>query len=119
MLFLCNFDRIIRIWFVNPCVQAFFVKYRLCIVEIVKHVSASAPQLPLQIVDEWLRCALQRPAPLLDLEAVSSLVDAVYGRIVTAEQLGPVYPQTAELMKLCLEYKNDDPRVLSEVLAGL
>ncbi|XP_023336728.1 exportin-5 [Eurytemora carolleeae] len=94
----------------------FFIKYRLCIVEIVKHISSSNPATPLALLDEWLRFSLTTPAPLVDLEAISTLLDAVYSKL-TLEQLNLIYPQTAALMQLCIEFKSEDSQVLSEVLS--
>ena len=88
----------------------FFIKYRLCIVEIVKHISSSNPSVPLCLLDEWLRVSLSSPKPLVDLEAISTLLDAVYSKL-TMEQLNLIYPQTAALTQLCIEFKSDDPQV--------
>ena len=88
----------------------FFIKYRLCIVEIVKHISSSNPATPLALLDEWLRFSITTPAPLVDLEAISTLLDAVYSKL-TLEQLNLIYPQTAALMQLCIEFKAEDSQV--------
>lgn len=97
--------------------KAFFAKYRLCIIEIVKQISLSSPALPLAVIDEWLRYTLVQPNPLVELEALSSLIDAVYSKMTSAVQLAPIHPQTTALMKLCLDFKSEDPRVSSEVLS--
>ena len=53
-------------------------------------VSLSSPGLPLVVIDEWLRFALVQPNPLVDLEALSSLIDAVYSKVgFRKELLGP------------------------------
>ena len=52
---------------------------------------------------------------LRDLEAINVCLDAVYGKIVTCEQLRPVHPQTVALVKLCLDFKSDDLKIQSEV----
>ena len=45
----------IHITTIDGWTQAFFVKYKLIIVEIVKQISGLNPAVPLGIIDEWLR----------------------------------------------------------------
>ena len=45
--------------------------------EIVKHVSLVNPVVPLSIVDEWLRQVLLQPDPMVELEAISSLLGRI------------------------------------------
>jgi len=98
--------------------KGFFAKYRIIVIEIVKQISGLNPAVPLGILDEWLRTSLSAgtASPLVDLEAISSLLDAVYSKL-NQDQLKPIHQQTAGLMQICLEYTHQDPRVLSEVLS--
>ena len=69
--------------------------------------------------DEWLRVTLTTGSHagtlLRDLEAINVCLDAVYGKILTSEQLRPVYPHTVAAVKVCLDFKSEDLKIQSEV----
>ena len=98
--------------------HGFFVKYRLCIVETVRIIAASQPLLPLQLLDTWLREVLAAPSPsLLDLEAISCLLDATFSKLVSAEQVQPLAQLALPLLQLLLHHPSTSPILLSELLS--
>jgi len=100
--------------------KQFFIKYRLCIIDVVKNLSVSvSPVLAFNILDNWLREVLvQQPLPpVSELEAIAALLDAVFFKITNVDALKPVATQTAALVKLCLDFKCDCPRVMSELIS--
>jgi len=100
---------------------AFFLKYRLVILENVRVISAGQPQLPLSLLDSWLRATLQ-PAPagpsLTDLEAISSLLDSTFSRILTSEHVTVVAGVAGPLLQLLLSQPaSAPPAITSELLS--
>ena len=77
--------------------HAAFTKYRLCILENVRHIALAAPLLPLGHLDAWLRAVLAEPLPALpELEAISALLDATLSKLAEPEQVQEVAAREAE-----------------------
>ena len=96
----------------------FFVKYRLCILENVRIISTSQPLLPLMLLDTWLRAVLSTGEPsLLDLEAISPLLDSTFSKLTTADQVQPLSHLAVPLLQLLLSHSSDSPTILSELLS--
>ena len=97
---------------------AFFIKYRLCILENVRVISTSQPLLPLVLLDQWLRSTISNPSPnLVDLEAISSLLDSTFAKLNGADQVQGVSHIAVPLLQLLLSYSSPSPTILSEVLS--
>ena len=98
---------------------AFFLKYRLCILENVRVISATQPLLPLVHLDQWLRSTLASPAPNIpDLEAISSLLDSTFSKLSSADLVQPVSHIAVPLLQLLLSQPlSSSSSVLSEVLS--
>lgn len=98
--------------------HGFFVKYRLCIVENVRVISASNPLMPLSLLDRWLREVLSTSPPsLLDLEAISNLLDSTFSKLTEPEQVQPVSHLAVPLLQLVLTHPATSPLLVSELLS--
>eukprot|EP00092_Neocalanus_flemingeri_P018049 GFUD01019534.1.p1 GENE.GFUD01019534.1~~GFUD01019534.1.p1 ORF type:complete len:1164 (-),score=281.09 GFUD01019534.1:284-3775(-) len=97
---------------------AFFIKYRLCILENVRVVANGKPLLPLTLLDQWLRATLSKPTPdMTDLEAISSLLDSTFSKLMSVEQVQPVSHLAVPLLQLLLSHTASSPSILSELLS--
>jgi len=97
---------------------AFFLKYRLCILENVRVVATAQPLLPLTLLDQWLRSTISKPSPdMTDLEAISTLLDSTFSKLVKIEQVQPVSHLAVPLLQLLLSHPSTSPSILSELLS--
>jgi len=97
---------------------SFFVKYKLCIVDIVKQITQKAPTMILSYLDVWIRSILSGdPINLVHLEAIPPLLDATFSKLLTPSQLSGLSPTGVQLLKLFLEHPTKDPLILSELLS--
>jgi len=97
---------------------AFFLKYRLCILENIRVIASAQPLLLLTLLDQWLRATLsQEPTNMVDLEAISTLLDSTFSRLVTVEQVQPVSHLAVPLLQLLLSHPTKSPTILSELLS--
>jgi len=97
---------------------AFFLKYRLCILENVRVISNSQPILLLTHLDQWLRVTLTQESPdMVQLEAISTLLDSTFSKLLTAEQVQPVSHLAVPLLQLLLSHPTKSPAILSELLS--
>ena len=100
--------------------QNFFIKYRLCILENVRIISATQPLLPMMQLDVWLRAVLSSSEPsLADLEAISPLLDSTFSKLTTAEQVQSVSHVAVPLLQLLLAHSSPSPAILSELLSSI
>ena len=97
---------------------AFFIKYRLFILENVRVIASAQPLLPLVHLDKWLRSTISSPSPsLVDLEAVSSLLDSTFSKLTGGDQVQQVSHIAVPLLQLLLSYTSPSPAILSEILS--
>jgi len=96
----------------------FFLKYRLCIIETVRVLSSKQLRYILSHLDQWLRSALSNECPsMVDLEAISTLLDSTFSKLLSAEHVKPVADIVVPLLQLLLSHPSKDPLVLSELLS--
>ena len=97
---------------------AFFLKYRLCILENVRVIAATQPQLPLVLLDQWLRASLGTASPsVVDLDAISSLLDSTFFKMTSSEAVAGVSGLAVPLLQLLLQHHSTSPTILSELLS--
>jgi len=97
---------------------AFFIKYRLCILENVRVIATNQPILPLTLLDQWLRSTLSKPETnMTDLEAISTLLDSTFSKLVSVEQIQPVAHLAVPLLQILLSHPTTSPTILSELLS--
>jgi len=100
--------------------HAAFTKYRLCILENVRHIALAAPLLPLGHLDAWLRAVLAEPTPALpELEAISALLDATFSKLTEPEQVQEVAHLAVPLLQLLLQPPPSSPLIMSELLSSI
>ena len=98
---------------------AFFLKYRLCILENVRIIASTQPLLPLVLLDQWLRTTINNPNPnKTDLEAISSLLDSTFSKLTSVEQVQPLSHISVPLLQLLLSNSSTScPVIQSELLS--
>lgn len=111
--------------------SVFFSKYRVILFEIIKLISAMSPILPYHFTDGWLRSVLTGPhnfgkgnsvctqeSPIyLELEAIQLILDAALSRLKDPDELQPILAPASELLKLCLDFRTQDPCLTSVILS--
>ena len=67
-------------------------------------------------IDQWLRMALAQESPdMVQLEAISTLLDNTFSKLVTVEQVQPVSHLAVPLLQLLLSHPTKSPAILSEL----
>jgi len=96
----------------------FFVKYKLCIVDIVKQITLKTPLMILTYLDLWIRSIISSTSiNQIELEAIAPLLDATFSKLLSPEQLQSLSPPGILLLKLCLDHPTKEPLILSELLS--
>jgi len=69
-------------------------------------------------IDQWLRVSLSKDSPdMVDLEAISTLLDNTFSKLVSIEQVQPVSHLAVPLLQLLLSHPTKSPTILSELLS--
>jgi len=97
---------------------AFFLKYRLCILENIRVLSSYQSVFILSHLDQWLRANLSQETPdMVEVEAISTLLDSTFSKLMSADQIKPVSHIAVPQLQLLLSHSTESPAIMSELLS--